>query len=186
MLLRPKETRSSEVINLCFHGLGTPRRPLEPDEEQYWLDIAQFHEFLSVIRRYPSIRITFDDGNESDAAHALPALLDHGLTASFFVVAGRLDHPGSLSSADVRDLARAGMTIGSHGMTHRPWRSLADPELGAELADATKVISSAAGQTIREVACPFGCYDRRVECCRIRIGIGDGHKRVAWVDHLHP
>jgi peptidoglycan/xylan/chitin deacetylase (PgdA/CDA1 family) len=70
------------------------------------------------------------------------------------------------------------MTIGSHGMTHRPWRSLADRELGAELADATKVISSAAGQTIREVACPFGCYDRRVLGAIRR----NGFRRVYTVD----
>ena len=55
-----------EVLNLCFHGIGTPERALEPDEDLYWVRPEQFDEFLKVIGRYPSVRITFDDGNASD------------------------------------------------------------------------------------------------------------------------
>lgn len=177
-MLRSAKPTSTEVINLCFHGLGEPGRALEADEEQYWLDVAQFQEFLNVISRYPSIRITFDDGNASDAGHALPALVGYGLTASFFVVAGRLNRPGSLTSSDIHDLVRAGMTVGSHGMVHRPWRSLDDQELRSELADATQVISDVAGHPISEVACPFGSYDRRV----LRAIRRHGFRRVYTVD----
>ena len=51
----------------------------------------------------------------SDFVYGLPALLDRGLTATFFVVAGRLGEPGFLSENDVRTLVSAGMTIGCHG-----------------------------------------------------------------------
>jgi peptidoglycan/xylan/chitin deacetylase (PgdA/CDA1 family) len=154
--------RAGDVVNLCFHGVGAPQRTLEPDEAQYWIDGDRFVELLSVIARHPSVRISFDDGNASDATIALPLLLRHNLTASFFVVAGRLDQPGSLSSAQVKELTRRGMTVGSHGMLHRPWRSLDDHELRKELCDSARIISDVADQTVREVACPFGAYDRRV------------------------
>jgi peptidoglycan/xylan/chitin deacetylase (PgdA/CDA1 family) len=155
-------SRDDIVINLCFHGIGEPGRALELDEEQYWIEPEQFEELIAVIRNDPRMRITFDDGNASDAAYALPSLMRVGLRGAFFVVANRLDSPGSLSRAEVRELDRAGMTVGSHGLEHRAWRSVSDQDLHAELADAAEIIAATTGRAIREVACPFGSYDRRV------------------------
>jgi peptidoglycan/xylan/chitin deacetylase (PgdA/CDA1 family) len=171
-------SRDGEVLNLCFHGIGAPGRVLEPEEELYWVEDAQFEELLEVIARYPAIRLSFDDGNASDIAAALPALRRHHLSAAFFVIAGRLDEPGSLSSADVRNLVRDGMTIGSHGMWHRRWRSVSDTDLREELAGAVEVIERATGKPVQEAACPFGSYDRRVLSALRR----QGFSRVYTVD----
>jgi peptidoglycan/xylan/chitin deacetylase (PgdA/CDA1 family) len=152
----------SAVLNLCFHGIGVPGRPLEPHEERFWVGPDAFEEMLDVIARSPRVRITFDDGNASDAQIALPALLRRGLGASFFVIAGRCDEPGSLSRADVRELARSDMTVGSHGMRHRQWRSLDEGGLREEFVNAPRLIGDAAGRPVREASCPFGAYDRRV------------------------
>jgi peptidoglycan/xylan/chitin deacetylase (PgdA/CDA1 family) len=170
--------RADLVLNLCFHGIGTPRRTLEPDEDLIWVDQAQFEELLDVIDRYPSARLTFDDSNASDAALALPALRRRSLKATFFVISGRLDQPGSLTTRDVRTLVREGMTIGSHGVRHVPWRGVDDRELHSELVESAKVIASAAGQPVRQVAFPFGSYDRRV-LSAVR---GHGFSRAYTVD----
>jgi peptidoglycan/xylan/chitin deacetylase (PgdA/CDA1 family) len=173
-------TRSGHVFNLCFHGIGTPGRALEVDEERYWVDVDQFDEILALAHRYPFLRVTFDDGNASDVEHALPLLLHHGLTATFFVCAERLDQPGSLSSADVRELVRAGMTIGSHGLAHRPWRTVDDDDLRAEM-NAAQTIADVAGVPVLQAACPFGSYDRRV----LRALRCHGFSRVYTVDEGH-
>jgi peptidoglycan/xylan/chitin deacetylase (PgdA/CDA1 family) len=170
--------RPGEILNLCFHGVGTPGRPLEPDEELYWVEVAQFEELLEVVAGYPSVRITFDDGNASDAALALPALCRRNLKATFFVLSGRLDQQGSLSGAEVRSLVQSGMTVGSHGMRHVSWRSISDQELNEELTAATDAIAQAAGRPVRQVACPFGSYDRRVLTAIRR----HGFSRVYTVD----
>jgi peptidoglycan/xylan/chitin deacetylase (PgdA/CDA1 family) len=162
MITSAQTGRSDQILNLCFHGIGTPGRTLEPDEELYWVEESQFEDLLDVIGRYQSVRITFDDANSSDAAIALPALRRRNLTATFFVISERLDQAGSLSSREVRSLVQNGMTVGSHGMRHRAWRSLSDQELRVELADAASAIAAAAGHPVRQVACPFGSYDRRV------------------------
>jgi peptidoglycan/xylan/chitin deacetylase (PgdA/CDA1 family) len=154
--------RPHEIVNLCFHGIGEPGRSLEPEEDQYWLDSDRFQRLLDVIERHPEIRITFDDGNKSDVTHALPALKARGLSARFFVVAGRLDQPGSLTRNDVRVLADGGMIVGCHGLRHRPFRFLDDAQLEVELADAPQLIRAVCDQAVDEVACPFGSYDRRV------------------------
>src|SRR5918911_1100678 len=96
------------IVNLCFHGIGQPERALEPDEAQYWIDVDRFESLLDEAARNPSVQLAFDDGNASDVAVALPALVARGLTASFFVIAGRLGQPGSLTVAGVRALADAG------------------------------------------------------------------------------
>jgi peptidoglycan/xylan/chitin deacetylase (PgdA/CDA1 family) len=162
MIAARRGDRSDEILNLCFHGIGTPGRTLEPDEDLYWVGVEQFEELLEVIGKHLSVRITFDDGNASDVAYALPALRRRNLTAAFFVIAGRLDQPGSLTAAEVRSLVEAGMTVGSHGMRHKPWRSIDDEDLDEELTGAAEVIGSASGEPVRHVACPFGSYDRRV------------------------
>ena len=170
--------RQSDVINLCFHGIGIPGRPIETNEERYWIGVSQFTEFLRVISGYPQVRLTFDDGNASDTTHALPALLEHDLTATFFVVSARLDTPGSVGASDVRTLVNAGMTIGAHGMFHRPWRGLGSDALRVELVDATAILAEVAHQPIRAAACPFGAYDRRVLSAIRR----HGYTRVYTVD----
>lgn len=152
----------SEILNLCFHGIGTPGRPLEPDEDKVWITEERFDEILGLIDQNQSVSITFDDGNASDVAIALPLLRKHGLTATFFVLANRLNQPGSLSSADLKHLVDSGMRVGSHGLAHRPWRTVNDTELRGELVDAAEAIAAVTGQPVREVACPFGNYDRRV------------------------
>jgi peptidoglycan/xylan/chitin deacetylase (PgdA/CDA1 family) len=150
------------VRNICFHGVGTPQRELEPGEHVYWVGTDQFLSILDEIATWPAVRISFDDGNASDARIALPALLQRGLTAEFFALAGRLDQPGSLSSDDVRELRREGMTIGSHGMHHRSWRHLDEPTRQAEFVTAREQLQEVAGAPVDTAACPLGQYDRGV------------------------
>lgn len=190
-MLELTHRREPVVLNLCFHGIGRPERALEVDEAQYWVEVEQFDELLQLIRKHPSVRITFDDGNASDVHHALPALRRHNLTATFFVVAGRLDEPGSLSRADIRSLAAAGMMIGSHGLAHRPWRAAKDHDLEAEMR-ASSIIADAACAPVQEAACPFGSYDRRVLGALRRHGytrvytVDGGHARATgWLQPRH-
>jgi peptidoglycan/xylan/chitin deacetylase (PgdA/CDA1 family) len=164
-------------FNLCFHGIGTPQRELEPGEDEFWLGVDQFEEMLAMIRHHPFINITIDDGNASDLTHALPALLAHGLTATFFIVADRIDLPGALSSEAIPELVRSGMRVGTHGLAHHPWRRLGDQGLEAEMS-AARLIADVAGAPVREAACPFGSYDRRVLGALRR----HGFTRVSTVD----
>jgi peptidoglycan/xylan/chitin deacetylase (PgdA/CDA1 family) len=150
------------TINLTFHGIGEPDRPLEPGEEQVWLDSAQFESALDAVNGHTGVRLTFDDGNASDVDYALEALTRRGLTATFFIVAGRLGEPGFVDAGGVRTLLDAGMTIGSHGMHHRPWQRLDEQALEEELSDARRLLEEVAGHPITEASCPFGSYDRRV------------------------
>jgi peptidoglycan/xylan/chitin deacetylase (PgdA/CDA1 family) len=160
----------NSVLNVCFHGIGTPRRELEPGEDVYWIGASQFLLLLDEIATWPSVRISFDDANESDVQIALPALVERGLSAQFFLVAGRLGAQGSLAVDDVRELASKGMAIGTHGMSHRPWLAMTSEIREAELVEARQRIEDAAGKPVTEAACPLGRYDRRLLADLRRLG----------------
>lgn len=149
-------------INLTFHGIGRTERPLKPGEELVWLNPDQFESALDSVIGRGDVQITFDDGNASDVEHALPQLRRRKLTATFFIVAGRLGAPGFLDEGGVRALAAAGMGIGCHGMCHRPWRGLDEQALWEEVVDARRLLEQVVDRPVTEAACPFGAYDRRV------------------------
>jgi peptidoglycan/xylan/chitin deacetylase (PgdA/CDA1 family) len=161
------------VINLTFHGIGTPDRRLHGGEREIWVSEDSFRSLVDAAAHRGDVRITFDDGNDSDVSLALPLLHSRGLVATFFVVAGMLGRPGFLDRAGVRTLADAGMMIGSHGMRHRPWRGLDDRSLSEELLEARDRLEDIVQRRVTEAACPFGSYDRRV-LQRLR-GCGYGH-----------
>jgi|HubBroStandDraft_3_1064219.scaffolds.fasta_scaffold29533_2 peptidoglycan/xylan/chitin deacetylase (PgdA/CDA1 family) len=149
-----------DLLNICFHGVGTPGRELEPGEDAYWVEADRFLRILDEIATWPRARISFDDGNASDVQVGLPALVERGLVAQFFPLAGRLGAPGSLAPGDVRELASEGMEIGTHGMWHRTWRGMDATTRTAELVEARSRIADAAGVAVVDAACPLGRYDR--------------------------
>lgn len=150
------------VVNLTVHGIGPVIRTLEPGEEQTWVSVTQFEQVLDATVGRPDVRITFDDGNSSDLEIALPRLLERGLTAEFFVLAGRLGEKGKLDTDGVRELERAGMRVGSHGWAHRDWRRIDETQAAQEFSEAHRVLAELTGHPIFRVAVPFGSYDRKV------------------------
>jgi peptidoglycan/xylan/chitin deacetylase (PgdA/CDA1 family) len=147
---------------LIFHGVGEPTRALEPGEERVWVSVRDFRSVLDAVAERDDIRLTFDDGNASDYAVALPELLARGLRATFFVVADRIDRPHFLPSGAIRELLDAGMDVQSHGMQHRVWRGLDAARLDIELVRARAVIEDVVARPVDEVAIPYCLYDRRV------------------------
>ncbi|MEV6302490.1 polysaccharide deacetylase family protein [Actinoplanes sp. NPDC051861] len=162
--------QNGDIINICFHGIGTPQRELEPGEDRYWISEDLFHAVLDEIRAWPNVRISFDDGNTSDVEIGLPALVERGLTADFFVLSSRLESAGSLDAEAVRLLHRSGMRIGTHGMWHRPWRGMTDTEAHDELVLARDRLSDVAGVPVDQAACPLGRYDRELLTRMRRLG----------------
>lgn len=159
----------ADCIVLDIHGIGPkPSWVVGADEDFYWCDDpAAFADILDEIPEATKatgikVELTFDDGNTSDLAIAIPALVKRGLNASFFVCAGRIGKPGYLDAAAMRDVLDAGMRIGSHGWSHVDWRKTDDATLDQEVNSARKKIEDTIGRKVDRVAIPFGGYNRRV------------------------
>lgn len=148
--------------NVNFHGVGEPPLELERGEALVWLPRQRFLETLDALHGRDDVRLSFDDSNRSDVDVALPALLERRMTATFFVLAGRLDDPHHLGVEDLRRLVESGMRIGSHGLYHRDWRRCGDDELDDELLASRRILEAVLGRRVTQAAIPFGSYDRRV------------------------
>lgn len=146
---------------VTFHGLGDPPPDVSDSERKVWVPVAWLHAVLDALPPR-GVSLAFDDGNRSDIEHAVPALIQRGCRARFFLLAGELGKPGRISAADVVQLRCEGMQIGSHGLHHRDWRAIPDDELHRELAGSRRALSSIIDTEVDEAACPFGSYDRRV------------------------
>jgi peptidoglycan/xylan/chitin deacetylase (PgdA/CDA1 family) len=152
---------------LTFHGIGTAPAGIPDAERPYWMPTAEFLAFLEqaaaeAVRLDLRLTASFDDGNRSDLEIAAPALQRHGIAGLFFPCSGRLGKSGYLDAADLRQLAGMGFGIGSHGVDHLPWASLATAQLVEELTLSKAVIEAALGHAISAAALPFGSYNRRV------------------------
>lgn len=152
---------SNRVVNLTFHGVGAAPPHVDEGEKEVWVTLDFFRGVLDLVKDHAHVRITFDDGNASDYEVGLPELVERGLSADFFVCAGRIDQPGYLSARQIGEMREAGMRIGSHGFRHRAWRRLDAESLIEEIDTAKRRIEEAAEAPVQTAACPFGEYDTR-------------------------
>ncbi len=118
--------------------------------------------------------ITFDDGYLDNYTEAWPALRAMSMPATVFVTAGLVESQAQLphdvryglSAAEsrlmnwsqVRELADQGISIGSHGMTHRKFTELTDRECLTELKISKELIEDRIGRAVDAWAYPSGAY----------------------------
>ena len=107
-----------------------------------------------------AVLLTFDDASASQYTRALPVLRRHHFTATFFVMTVVLGKPGWLSRAQVRVLARAGMTIGAHTWDHQPVTSYAGADWRTELVQPKAELERIVGRPVRLFAYPYGLWSR--------------------------
>lgn len=88
-----------------------------------------------------AILITFDDGYADNYQIVLPRLLEYGFRATFFISVSYLGQPGMMVVAELRELLRSGMEIGSHGMGHDLLAGLGESELYWELKESKRYLS---------------------------------------------
>lgn len=176
------------TFTVCFHGIGTPDHEREPGEAGYWVGRDQFHTLLDWVVQVPRVSISFDDGNRSDVDVALPALAERGVAATFFPVVDRLGDPWSVSTAGLHELVGAGMDVGTHGLTHKPWAGLRGAEARAEILSPRQALEDLLGRPVDRAAAPLGRYDRRTlallrsdGCAEVNVSDQRPARPGAWV-----
>jgi peptidoglycan/xylan/chitin deacetylase (PgdA/CDA1 family) len=120
--------------------------------------------------------ITIDDGWDDGYTYALPILVQHGFVATYFVIAGRIDRPGFLTSAHLRALVAAGDEIGDHTMDHVDLAVQPAAKLTSEIDAAAARIAQVTGHWPESFAYPSGIVDSRVAtavaaCQELRIAV---------------
>lgn len=159
------------------HGIGQPKRELEPGELAYWVSKDFFEETLLLadrLHKQVKTSFTFDDGNASDLVFGAEGLARHGMKAKIFVLSARIGQPGSLGPKEIVELHKMGHEIGTHGADHLDWTSLDANGRTREFETARTEIGKIIGQPVESAAIPFGRYNRKV----LRSLKAAGYKRV--------
>lgn len=117
-----------------------------------------------------ALLLTFDDGYESVLTAGASVLTSRSIPAVLFALTGKIggqndwDAPGSkgaqalLDEEGLRSLAEAGVSIQSHGSSHRRLTELDPAELGAELQGSRERIRSLGLEAPIALAYPFGVW----------------------------
>lgn len=102
--------------------------------------------------------ITFDDGYRDAYTAALPILQKFGLKAVFYIVPGWVSRDQYLTWDQVKEMAAAGMQIGSHTLNHANLadRNLSSDQIKRELIQSKKLIEDQIAQTINDFCYPYG------------------------------
>jgi len=131
------------------------------------------------------IVITFDDGFAGNYRYAFPMLQQYGFTATFFVVSNKIADSNMLQWSELDEMARHGMTIGSHTANHCLLSTLDETRTRFELRESKHRIEQQLGRSVHYLSLPSGDSNRwypqvAEECgywggCSSRLGLNDAN-----------
>lgn len=147
--------------------------------DRYALSYARFREQLLFLRdsRFavndlptltggctsgPSVVLTFDDGLVGQYECAFPALVERGMTATFFVSTALAGSPGYLSWKQMREMSEAGMMFGSHGREHIDYSGLDGATVRRELCRSREELEDGLGKAAAVFSAPYGFLNREM------------------------
>lgn len=174
-----KHSKHGPVV-LMYHGVVQPPSifpddreqgaelydvPLESFEQQMqWLSANDIPTGISHEKgsERPAVVLTFDDGERNNIEFGWPVLKRFGFPAFFFVTVKRIGKKGYMNWEDLKELRDGGMTLGSHGLTHRILTGLKRKELEKELAESKSILERELKVRIKDFSVPRGFYNSRL------------------------
>lgn len=118
--------------------------------------------------------LTFDDAYLSVQTGAIPVLAEMQIPATIFAVAALVGKTNRWDQAKgdrseplldvvaLRELAAAGVEIGSHTLTHARLTELSGADLRAEVRDSKHVLEDLLGRPVHGFSYPYGAWDARI------------------------
>ena len=130
--------------------------------------IAELVDAMRAGRQRGLVGLTFDDGYTNVLETALPVLRQHGFGATAYIISDRLGGTNEwdegpvwqlMTGGQVRELAAAGIEIGSHAATHMRLAGASPAQLTAEISESRTSLGALLGTEIRGFAFPYGSMD---------------------------
>ena len=160
---------------LCYHAVSDSWR------HRLAMPASLLLRQVRLLRRFAHVHVTFDYAFRN-VRSALPPLRDLGVPVTIFVCSGFADRGGApllvpeletqasddleglrtMSWDELRELAAAGVGIGSHTVGHPHLPRLGDAELADELEESKRRVEDELQQPCPLLAYPYGEHDERV------------------------
>jgi peptidoglycan/xylan/chitin deacetylase (PgdA/CDA1 family) len=150
-------------------GFALSVTPADFAAQMDWLDRAGYHtittenlyQYLSGTRGLPSkpIILSFDDGYEDFFTTALPILRSHDFTAVAYIVSGFVGQPGYMTAAQITELDRSGIEIGSHTVSHANLSRLSIGNLRYQVIASKQALEQLIGHPVNSFCYPSGKYN---------------------------
>ena len=109
-----------------------------------------------------SIVLSFDDGYASMYNFVFPALKERDMLGVFYLYPDKFGGWNSLSPEQIKEMAQAGMEIGSHSKSHADMTKISRENLFYELEESKKILEEISGKSIRSFCYPSGRYNDQV------------------------
>jgi len=168
-----------------YHSIGG-KGTGEIGSNLYSVPVEMFRKQMELVAKFnrdkkpeEKVIITFDDGLLDNYTVASSILREFGLKAYFFVIYGSVGNPGYMNWEQIVVLQEYGMTIGSHGMTHRFLNQLPEEELIFELGSSRKLLRDWMKSEIEDFSIPRGFVSKKV----IEIAKRVGYKKIFTSDY---
>ncbi len=114
--------------------------------------------------------LTFDDGFRDFYTTAYPILKKYGFTASIFLATGFIDNKEAkfkgkecLRWTEIKELRKAGVSFGSHTVTHPQLKQLGEKDIEYELKKSKETIEEQIGEQIEAFSYPYKFPDEDKE-----------------------
>lgn len=107
----------------------------------------------------PHFCLSFDDGHRDWLEQVVPLLQEHNVPATFFITTGEVvpwAGGDRLTWHDVGELVAAGMSVGSHSVTHPRMSLLDDAASREEVVRSKEVLEDRTGGPVLDFAAPYG------------------------------
>lgn len=124
--------------------------------------VISFDELVAYLtRRRPlpprPVILCFDDGWANQYQYAFPQLKARGQMATFFIFTNSIGAKHYMTLDNLKELAAAGMTIGSHTRSHPRLYQMTDPDkLWDEIAGSKAILEKKLGRPVEYFAYPYG------------------------------
>jgi peptidoglycan/xylan/chitin deacetylase (PgdA/CDA1 family) len=108
---------------------------------------------------FKPVILTFDDGYQDAYDNAFPILQKYQMAGMFYLIVNKVGTPGYLTWDEISEMQKAGMSFGSHTLTHPDLRNLAAAILEREIKESKEVLEQKLGQAITDFCYPSGKYN---------------------------
>ncbi|MDD5423014.1 MAG: polysaccharide deacetylase family protein [Candidatus Omnitrophica bacterium] len=153
---------------LVYHSIDSMEPGYDPSKIN--VDPALFEAQMSYLSAHrDNFSVSFDDGYENVYLNAFSVINKYRIKSVLFLTTGHIDGvvrfdrffggqkaPKALTWGQIKEMADAGVELGSHSVTHRIMSGLSESEAYVEAIASKKRIEEATGHAVKSFSYPFG------------------------------